>query len=73
MLSRLKTTLIVYNDQPTHLQENEALEVIKRAFEKARAVFYANASDPTLKMRMHQRESELLEVTIDVADSLTVG
>ena len=45
-------------------QENGLLDDARRAFEKARAVFYANASDPTLKMRMQQRESELSEVTI---------
>ena len=38
------------------------MEASKRAYEKARAIFYANASDPTLKMRMLQKESELGEV-----------
>ncbi|GAX76885.1 hypothetical protein CEUSTIGMA_g4331.t1 [Chlamydomonas eustigma] len=42
--------------------ENSTLDAAKRAYEKSRATFYANPTDPTLKQRMISKEEDLSEV-----------
>ena len=45
-----------------YVQENTALAVAKRAYNKARGIFYADPAEPSNKLRMQQKEGELAEV-----------
>ena len=47
---------------PPLVQMNTALAVAKRAYNKARGVFYADPAEPANKLRMQQKEGELAEV-----------
>lgn len=45
-------------------QENKELERARRAYEKARAVFYTNPSDPELKQQLAAKEGEVRSIRL---------